>query len=53
MLFELTFQSVGLKENASSRRIVIKMRRTKKNILDISEETIGFTRVSLSQVTED
>lgn len=49
MLFQLTFQSFGLKGNVSGRRIVIKMRGNKKNILDMSKETVGLPRVSLSQ----
>lgn len=49
MLFELIFQSFGLKEKASGRRTGINMGGNMKDMLAVSEETFGLTRVGLSQ----
>lgn len=49
MLFELSFQSFGLKGDVSGRRMLIKMGGNKKTVLGIGQATAGLNRTRLSQ----
>lgn len=49
MLFELSFQSFGLKGDVSGRRMLIKMGGNKKTVLGIGQATVGLNRTRLSQ----
>lgn len=41
------FESFGLKENVSGKRVLMKRVRNKKSIENISKATVGFNRASL------